>query len=189
MSIYAITSPTVVTSNPRIYVSLRVPVLVFVNPQPLPPGKTSISNVSLIMLLSGSPGALNGTIMINRNGNTPNPTANGAPEPPSVEACKAIARGAIFLHNSTSPSNTYTNVFVVATAVEPPDPCIAGLEGYRLVIQWQVYNGTVRLTGIPPSTTASTATQPTLHWTGQPAPGSAISIMVQSSSTTSTRPT
>src|SRR5208282_5013256 len=117
--------------------------------------------------------------VINRNGNTaavtPISIANAAPS--SVGACTAVARGAIFLHNSTNPSNTFNNIFVVITAIEPPDPCIAGLQGYKLIIQWQVFNGTVRLTAIPPATT-STAAQTTLQWTGQPAPGSAISVMV-----------
>jgi len=191
MSTYAIITPAgIITHPPHVQVFLDVPVLV--NPQPLPPGKTSAmtarSNVSLIMRLSGSADALNGTIVINRNGNTGIP--NAAPQPPTVttvEACTAVAKGGIFLHSSTNHSNTFDNIFLVVTAFEPPDPCIAGLQGYELLIQWQVYNYTVRLTAIPPIT--STVAQTTLQWTGQPAPGSTISVIVQSSSATSPQPT
>jgi len=141
------------------------------------------------MLLAGSPDKLNGTVVINRNGNSPISNAPSEPgKPAPVGACTAIVKGSIFSRNSTSPSNTFNDVFVVVTGIEPPDPCIAGLQGYSLVIQWQVFNGTVRLTATPPTTTSAVAQTP-LQWNGLPAPGSEIYLIVQSSSAASTQPT
>jgi len=196
MGSYAITTPAGIVTHPHVQVFLEVPVLV--NPQPLPPDKASFSsaasNVSLMILLSGSSDALNGTIVINRNQNILVP--NAAPERTTLEACRAVARGKIVARNSTdTASNSSDNILVVVTALVPPDPCTAGLQGYKLVVQWQVFTGNVRLTAIPqiPTSTSpaptSTAEQVTLKWAGQSAAGSEISVVLQSSSATPIEPT
>lgn len=172
---YATSTPKGIVTHPPYRVFLEAPVLL--NSQLLPPGV--MSNVSLRLLIYGHTDALNGTLIIQGNRNFTVP--NAAPQiHPALNACTAVAKGSIEILNESAPNHEGSDIFVVVNATEPPDPCFAGLQGYNVVVQWQLLTGNVKLTAIP-QTSSVTAAHPPLEWTGQSAAGSGITqLSVQS---------